>query len=230
MTYRLARAMTAIALLICAASSSARPPDTWDGLVRLKAKQFDNVYLLPHADFRGYTKVMLDPAEFALQKDWLRNFNRNSSMMSGRISDDEARQRLQALRDDFDKVFAKAVERSGYAVVAEPGADVARLSLAVIDLMVTAPDVRSASLARTFSVDAGQATLAVEVRDSLTGQLLGRVVDTREAGSGVPGQRTAASNQADFEQLFVDWARASTRGLDKLKQVSPIDPDGMRKK
>src|SRR5688500_6188833 len=35
---------------------AAPPPATWDGLTHVKAKKVDAVYLLPGADFRGYTK------------------------------------------------------------------------------------------------------------------------------------------------------------------------------
>ncbi len=45
-------------------------PDNWDGLVRVKPKRMDAAYVAPGADFRAYTKVMLDPAEVAFKKDW----------------------------------------------------------------------------------------------------------------------------------------------------------------
>jgi uncharacterized protein YpmB len=33
---------------------------TWEGLQKVKSKRMDKAYLLPGADFREYTKVMLD--------------------------------------------------------------------------------------------------------------------------------------------------------------------------
>ena len=75
---------------------------------------------------------------------------------------------------------------------------------------------------RTYAVDAGEATFAIEVRDSLTGQLLGRAVDRREAGEGPTYRRNYSSNLADFEALFDDWARIAARGLTELKSVSPV--------
>jgi hypothetical protein len=43
-------------------------PDTWDGLVEVKPKRMDAAYLLPGADFRSYTKVMIDPSEVAFRE------------------------------------------------------------------------------------------------------------------------------------------------------------------
>jgi hypothetical protein len=78
-------------------------------------------------------------------------------------------------------------------------------------------------------VDAGEATFAIEARDSLTGQLLGRGIDRREAGEGPSYRRTYSSNLADFEALFDTWARISARGLTDLKSASPVNTDGIRK-
>src|SRR5262245_11029369 len=44
-------------------ATAAKAPDTWDGLIKVKSKRADAVYLQPGADFRPYTKVMLDPTE-----------------------------------------------------------------------------------------------------------------------------------------------------------------------
>ena len=55
--------------------SAEDAPDNWDGLVQIKPKRMDLVYVLPGADFRPYTKVMLDKTEVAFRKDWQRNMN-----------------------------------------------------------------------------------------------------------------------------------------------------------
>ena len=74
---RLLTAAIASALLV-PSTGMAKAPSTWDGLVLTKSKHFDLVYLQPGADFRGYTKVMIDPTEVAFQKNWQRDYNRGS--------------------------------------------------------------------------------------------------------------------------------------------------------
>jgi hypothetical protein len=73
--------------------------------------------------------------------------------------------------------------------------------------------------------DAGSATLAVEVRDSQTRQLLGRAVDARTTpGTGTLEWTTSVSNRADFQQLFSEWARIVVNGLDDLKEGAQPKP------
>src|SRR5215469_12292495 len=66
-------------------------PASWDNLVRVDSKRFAGVYLLPGADFRTYTKVMLDPTEIAFNKNWKRDYNASSMSLSMRITDDDIR-------------------------------------------------------------------------------------------------------------------------------------------
>ena len=68
----------------------------------------------------------------------------------------------------------------------QPGEDVLRVSLGLLNLDVQAPDTNSAGRTRTYSREAGHATLVVQVKDSLSGQLLGRAVDSQWAGDTGP--------------------------------------------
>ena len=88
---------------------------------------------------------------------------------------------------------------------------------------------RPAGLRTHILVCVAAATFAIEARDSLTGQLLGRAVDRREAGEGPTYRRNYTSNLADFEALFDTWARIAARGLTELKSASPVNTDGIRK-
>ena len=63
--HRLFMAAIASAMLLAGPADAARPPDTWDGLVKVKSKRLDIAYLQPGADFRGYPMVMLEPTEVA---------------------------------------------------------------------------------------------------------------------------------------------------------------------
>ena len=230
MSFRLSAATAAIAFGIILQPVAAKAPDTWDGLIRIKSKQLDAAYLLPNADFRAYSKIMLDPSEFALRKNWVRDRNRSAATLGGRVTDEEAREKLDQARQEFDKIFAEIFQKAGYTVVTQPAPDVLRLSLAVIDLSVSAPDTMTSARARTYSLEAGEATLAVEARDSITGQLLGRAIDRRTAGDGPAYRRTESSNRADFEELFRLWAKEATKGINRLKAESPIDAEGRKVK
>ena len=72
-------------------------PDSWDGLVHVSAKRMDAVYLAPGADFRGYTKLMVDPTQAAFKKDWLENMN-DQRDLSRRVDAEKAQEILDAAK------------------------------------------------------------------------------------------------------------------------------------
>jgi hypothetical protein len=219
--------LSAAALFCVSAPAFAqhkKAPDNWDGMVKVKAKKVDLAYLRPGADFRGYTKVMIDPTQVAFRKNWQRD---TSDMTTGiRVSDEDARRILDEAQKGFNEIFVKAYQKAGYQVVTTPAADVLRLTTAVLDIDVEAPDTDSPGITRSYTHEAGGAVLVVEARDSLSGQLLGRAVDGQETSDFGPYIRNRATNAGAFEQLFSEWAETSAKGLAELKTLSPVDTSG----
>jgi hypothetical protein len=219
-------ASAALAALACGGATvalAAGPPANWDGLSRIKSSRLQYVYLMPGADFRPYTKVMLDPTEIAFRKNWQRDFNsRTIRGPSGRISDSDVEQMVDQGGKAATDVFSQAFSAGGFPVVNEPGDDVLRVRTAVVNLTVTSPDRMTAGRSRTYSGEAGTATLVIEARDSVSGALLGRAVDSQVAGdSSIFLNRTRMSNRADFRALAQRWAKTAVSGLQQLKATSP---------
>lgn len=210
------------ASLLCSNSLAAQEPAAWEGVVEVKSRNADHVYLRPGADFRGYTKVQLDPTQVAFRRNWQRDQGLDRVGLEGRVSDSEARRILNDAQSGFEKLFAKAYSDAGYEVVTVAGPDVLRLSTAIINLDVTAPDTASAGLTRTYSRNAGEATLVLEARDSISGELLARAVDRRETSDLGPYIRNRASNAAEFGRVFEKWAKTSAEGLAEIKSLSPV--------
>ncbi|HEU4651159.1 MAG TPA: DUF3313 family protein [Croceibacterium sp.] len=224
---RIVAAVAAVALAgpaLAAADGEA----AWDGLVEVRSQKLDEVHLRPQADFRGYTKVLIDPTEVSFRKNWQNEQNRDRRGLGNDVTDADARRILDEAQRSFQRLFADAYTEAGYEVVSAPGPDVLRLSTAIVDLDVVAPDVMEPGRTRTYSREAGEATLVVEAKDSLTGQLLGRAVDERETSDMGPYIRNSVTNMAAFEQVFRRWARASADGLAELKALSPIDPSALQ--
>jgi hypothetical protein len=209
-----------------AITQAADAPADWDGLVKVKSKRLDLVYLLPGADFRTYTKVMLDPTEVAFKKNWVRDYNSSSLGTTRRLDDSQAQQIMKAVGTGMEDIFTKTFTNAGYQVVTAPGPDVLRVRTGVVNLDVAAPDVMTAGRSTVFSEDAGEATLVLEARDSQTGALLGRALDRQAAGDSRPYLRNSVTNVADFQRVFERWAKASVDGLAKLKAMSPIGAGG----
>lgn len=227
------RGLVAFCAVLCLAGQTAPAahardlPETWDHLVKVNSKKLKAVYLLPGTDFRVYHKVMLDQPEAAFRKNWLRDYNRNTSRgLARQLSDADAQKGLEKVSAAMMSIFTKAYTEGGYQVVTTPGPDVLRIGTGVIDLHVNAPEVMTAGRSRTYAPEAGSATLILEARDSQTGAVIGRAVDGRIAGDmgGMMMNRSSVSNKSDFEAIFKSWAKASVNGLNVLKSSPGLVP------
>src|SRR5512134_1376611 len=118
---------------------AAELPESWDGLVEVKPKRMDAAYLLPGADFRPYTKLIVDPTQAAFNKDWMKRINDSKRSLSDRVTQEDADKIIAAAQSNFDDVFQEAFRKAGYAIVTAPGPDVMRVSTAVVNLYVNAP-------------------------------------------------------------------------------------------
>ncbi len=213
-------ALAGMLLAAMPVAAADQGPQNWDGLVEVNSRKVEAAFLQPGADFRTYTKVMLDQPEVAFRKDWMRNMNDG---MRRRVTQSDAKRILSTVQSNTTDIFAEAFTKGGYEVVTEPGADVLRVRSGVVDLYVNAPDTLSTGFSRTFTANAGEATLVLELRDSLTNALMGRVLDRRET-QGMPGASNSMTNLSEYRQLAGRWAKISVKGLDALKALSPV-PD-----
>jgi len=200
--------------------ASGQTPESPDGLVKVTPRRMELAWLRPGADFRPYTKVIVSQTQVAFLPNWLRDYNLDASL-DRKISQAQANQIMAAAQTNFDQIFGDAFRKAGYEVVTAPGPDVLRVNSAILDLDVNAP-AGSSGFGTTWIVTAGQAALIVEVRDSTTNALLGRVADRRETQDVGRQIASDATNLNDFRQLFGVWAGICTKALAELKAASPI--------
>ena len=214
------------ALTLISFSAFAQDSGNWDGLVEVKPKRVDAAFLLPGADFRTYTKVMMDPVEVAFEKNWARDYNRDAATLSQQLDQQDLERISQAARDEFTQVFTEAYKKAGLELVTVPGIDVLRLRPGVVNLHIVAPDTMSAGRSRTYTMESGYATLFLELRDSTTGALLGRALDQRATrNTGRVQVSNSVTNLSDFRVLFKQWAEISVKGFEELRAHSPVPAD-----
>jgi hypothetical protein len=189
------------------------PPKEWDGLVRVSSKQIDHLYKLPEADFSGYKRVRLDPIEVEFDKNW--NPNSSERSTSRRLNNSDLEKIKKTLAEEFRKVFTEELTKNGYPVVDQDGDDVLRVSAAIANLYITAPDKPAAGRSRTYTTNAGHMTLVAELRDSVTGKLMARAVDSVQArDTGTFMVTTSVTNMAGARTALSKWARVLREGLD----------------
>lgn len=214
------RAGVLLAALMCsvvpnpAALAREQPPAvSHDGLRLATSKNVGLLYLRDGATLAGYRKVMLDPVQVAFDKRW--------SKERREVSADERERIRNGLAEEFREVFTEELEESGsYQVVTVAAPDVLRVTAAIVDLYVTAPDVATAGRSKTYAVSAGRMTLIAELRDTESGAILARVADKKEASNFNTLQwTTRASNTADARRILRSWAGALRKGLDSARGV-----------
>jgi hypothetical protein len=114
--------------------------------------------------------------------------------------------------------FAAVLGAGGYTVVQQPGEGVLEVRPDIVNLFVNAPDAMNASRSRSYVVDAGEMTLALELRDSVTGTLLARARDRRR-GTEI-GRMTWANsvfNRQEADRALEAWARQLKGALDAAR-------------
>ena len=216
-----------LVLVVLSLPALAATSPELDGLVEVKPKRMDEAWLLPGADFRPYSAVLIDMPDVAFDKDWMRNMNETRSL-SHRVSQEDAGKIAAATRAGLVEVFQEEFRKAGYSIATAPGAGVLRLSPAIVRLYINAPDIMAPGRSQTYTIDAGEATLVLKARDSVSGALLGMAVDRREArGTGFVTWTNSVTNRSDFRRLFQQWAMICIKGLDELKAASPV-PAGPR--
>jgi len=205
--------MSAAAAALLPAMAADEPPKEWDGLARVSSKKLDHVYKLPEADFSGYKRVRLDPIEVEFDKNWKPNQSQRSP--SQRLTNEDIEKIKKALAEEFRKVFTEELSKNGYTVVAESDDDVLRVSAAIVNLYITAPEKMSAGMSRTYTTSAGHMTLVAELRDSVTGKLMARAVDSvqgRDTGNFMI--TNSVTNMSSARTALSQWARVLREGLD----------------
>ena len=184
------------------------PETTIEGLKLVKHEKHRVVYLADDADFSVYDKVYIVNAAVAFAKNWQRDYNRQERDLSRKVSDADVERIKTDLSAEFKKVFTQTMIDNGLEVVTEIGPDVVILRPAIINLQVSAPDIQGTTRAHTYTADAGQMTLYLELYDGVSGALQAKVLDAKSAGRSAPGMTyaTRATNIREADRMLKSWA------------------------
>jgi len=204
-----------VALVVTGCATTDRGPTEWDGLVRQPNTRLDAVFLRPDAEIPSYSNVILAPASVQFARNW--DPNRGGRSLSRRLDTADVVAIKDGLATMLGDIFREELAAGGYQVVNEPGPDTLLVIPAIVDLYITAPDTMSAGRGRTYTANSGRMTLVLELRDSVTGETLARVVDGQSGrNTGVMTISNRMTNTADASRAMRIWAQALRSGLDSL--------------
>lgn len=186
-------------------AAKALPESTFEGLQRVPNTKITALYLRKGADFASYDKVAIRDCHVAFRKDWQHDQNKSARV---KVTDTDMTRIKTYLSEQFKKVFTDRLTANGETVTTAAGTGVLLLRPAIIDLDVSAPERADPAPGGIYSAaSAGQATLYLELYDSVTGQLLARAIDVEVAGArGYISVRNGATNRTDAEVMLKKWA------------------------
>ena len=216
------RALFLLLLSLSIAGCASAPVVTSDGLVSEPSGKFDELYLRPKAELSAYRRVMVEPVPVRFASDYLtRQHGLNhllaQPLQKPHLDPEIVAQDMSAL---MQLSLLDAFRAANYEIVSDPGPDVMRVSARIDELYINAPDALSSSVRATFNRDTGQATLLLDVADSVSGKVLARVVHrniVREVGRANMANDT--TNRFWFETAFRRWAKNVTTALSDAHRV-----------
>lgn len=192
------RRLFVFSILIAGASQAAGQANV-DGLVEVRSRYLDQVQLRPQTDFATYKQVLIEPAPVKLRVD--ANINdRNPRRMPA----EQAKEISEAAAQAVHSALVQAFKARGYEIAAAPGPGVLRLSPSVPELVINAPSGGPAT--RSFTTEAGEAKLALQVRDGASGAVLAQIAHKGDTTRTGLRQTDATTNTFWFESLFNRWA------------------------
>ena len=224
------RATAVIALVALFAGCTSTPefqsgPDaevTHDGLTRLDKTVLDVVWARSDIDLTGYNKVMFEGVgvEYRSVKGPYSGRAGTGSLSRATSSQtefqlDEATKKL--FEDEIGAAFREEMARSSkFTIVDEPGPDVLVIRGGLLDVVSRVPP-ETIGRSAIFIDMVGEATLVLEVRDSMSNAIFARAVDRRAAEQpGGMTQSNRVSNKAEVRRLGRKWASILRTGLESL--------------
>jgi hypothetical protein len=192
------------------------PAITVDGLHKVPDSPFGLVYVDPDADLSGYDRFLLVDVQVAFKKDWQKEINRVKPYS---VTPAEMQKMKAGLSGIFMEIFSDELQTSGFVLTDEQAEDVLIIRPAILDLNVNSPDT-GAGLTRNLTESVGDMTLYLELRDSLTGDILAKALDFQVDRSRVTTfMRDRTRNEIAARQILTEWAQILVNGLNEAKTV-----------
>jgi Protein of unknown function (DUF3313) len=188
------------------------PSSPFPGLELVASKNVGALYRRPDVDTSAYNKIIIAEPTVEFSKNWNpRNYG-TFGLSAAQVT--KIRVDLAAMAKS---VFAKALSDGGYEIVTDAGDGVLAITPNIVNVFINAPDIPTAGRSKTYTMDAGSATLALQVNDAVTGTLLAVALDRRRSGSSTMQWATSVSNRAAASDMLKGWAEQLKRELDAAR-------------
>lgn len=195
--------------------SSAGTKTSFDGLLPVKNSSADEAWARPDIDLMQYSKVLLQSVGVEYRPGGESGRSLRARMGGGPYEvTEEQKARFESI---MYEVFAEELAKSKhFTIVSEPGPDVLLIRGALLDVVSYVPP-EPIGRNDIYLSKVGEATLVLELRDSITRAILARAVDRRAAEDRARNLQLSnrVTNSAEIRRLAQTWARLLRERLDE---------------
>jgi len=187
---------------------------TFDGLYPVKGGSADAAWVRPGADISKYSKIMLQGVgiEYRPGGESGRLHHSRSSNDHFEITDKQKSKFEELMREAFLKELG---ESEHFTIVSEAGPDVLLIRGGLLDVVSYVPP-EPIGRTEVFLSTVAEATLVLEIRDSVSEAIIARAVDRRAAENAARGfsRSNPVMNKSEVRRLASTWARLLRERLD----------------
>jgi len=223
LTAKLLRPALALSAVVLAVGCTTGPPTidtspgaevTFDGLYEVRNSSADVAWAVPGLDLSGYTKIKIDAAGIQYRPGGETGRTMVARSRGGPYEVTvQQKERMQSL---VQEVFREELARSDrYTIVDEVGPDVLLVRGAILDVVSYVPQ-EAIGRVDVYLSTVGEATLVVELRDSITNAILARAIDRRAAENttNFMVESNRVTNTAEVRRVVRRWAQSLRSGLE----------------
>jgi hypothetical protein len=218
---------TVLAMIMVAAAACTQQPTiqtgpdaeiSFDGLVRVDHSRLANAWIDPDIDLADYSKIILGPAEFEFRTvPKSSRTMRHSNNTEFWISPEDRERLVEEVGEAFREELAKL--ESWELVEADQRGPETLIAVGALHDIVSNVPPDMIGRGEIFLSSVGEATLIIELRDSLSGKTVFRAVDRRSAETSVGGVRSnPATTWLEVRRLARDWGTRMREGLDSVRE------------
>ena len=193
---------------------------SYDGLHKVDHTVMDDVWAKPDIDLSQFKKIMIAETQVAF-KDVKNNSRRLYRRLNNSNEFSITERNKRRITQEIQKVFKEELSQvDSFQLADTVGDDVLLLEASVIDIVSHIPP-EDYSNTDVFVRSAGEATLVLEFKDSISHEILVRAVDHKAARDFGFLQRTSTiTSIIEFKKLAYNWAKILRKRLDEISEIS----------
>jgi len=200
-------------------SSDPNAEITFDGLHEVQYSAADKAWAMPGIDLSGYSKILVQGAGIEYRPGGVSGRSSIGRSQGGpyEVTEEQKTRFRQVVGETLLEELGKSQK---FTLVNEAGADVLLVRVALLDVVSYVPE-EAIGRSETFLSTVGEATLVLEIRDSMSEAILVRAVDRDAAEDGSRMTRSSrVTNAAEVKRLVRRWVSTLRERLDSFSGYS----------